>query len=97
MSEHRLGSLQMLVLRVLLDSPGLSGADAVRALAARGSPVRVGTVYTTLDRLEARGAIEARRRPARAVRGGRGGWTWTVTAAGRKEFEEALRELGATA
>ena len=61
-----------------------------------GRPCSIGALYTTLDRLEAKGLIRTRLGEAIAERGGRAKRLVKLTAQGRragKEFESAIAKI----
>ncbi|HEY1764168.1 MAG TPA: PadR family transcriptional regulator [Opitutaceae bacterium] len=67
---------------------------------ATGCPCSIGALYTTIDRLEAKGLLETRMGGATAQRGGRAKRMVRVTASGEKEakaFYAAVARVSRTA
>ena len=90
-----LGELEQLVLLALLrlDHDGY-GVTVREELARRGGRVvSLGTVYTTLLRLEAKGLASARLGEPTAERGGRRKKHYAVTGAGRNALNRSLATL----
>jgi DNA-binding PadR family transcriptional regulator len=66
------------------------GASVRRELSERaGHEYSVGAVYTTLDRLEAKGLVRSWRSEPTPVRGGRAKRCFSVTAAGQRALRAA--------
>ena len=94
-SSGNLGELEQLVLIALLRLVHEGYGVSVREeLASRGGRVvSLGTVYTTLLRLEAKGLVAARLGEPTAERGGRRKKLYAVTAAGRSALGRSLATL----
>jgi PadR family transcriptional regulator PadR len=97
MKTGRLGVLELTILLAVArlgdDAHGLA---VRRDLSARmGHDYSVGAVYTTLDRLEAKGLVASRRTAPIAVRGGRSRRQFRVTAAGRGAMRDAQQRTTA--
>ena len=93
MAGTTLGSLELTVLLAVArlgdDAYGLA---IRRDLAARtGRDYSVGAIYTTLERLEAKGLVSSRVAAPQPRRGGRSRREFRVTAAGRAALRRAER------
>ena len=91
MSSPTLGTLELTILltvaRLGEDAYGLAvRRDVSERL---GREYSVGAVYTTLERLEAKGFVVSRTTAPLPVRGGRSRRHFTVTAAGRRAIRHA--------
>ena len=87
--DRVLGDLEHLVLLAVLhldaEAYGVAVADAITA--RTGLRVALGSVYTTLNRLENKGLLNSRREAPTPVRGGRSRRCYRVTPAGRGALE----------
>ena len=94
-TSSNLGELEQLVLLALLRLERDGYGVTVRAELARrgGRVVSLGTVYTTLLRLEAKGLVTARLGEPTAERGGRRKKHYAVTGAGRSALNRSLATL----
>src|SRR5580765_1233333 len=90
-----LGSFELLVLLALIrlgdDAYGVPIADAIEE--SSGREVAIGSVYITLDRLEAKGLVSSRLGEPTAERGGRAKTYFRITAKGLREARQARRTL----
>jgi PadR family transcriptional regulator PadR len=90
-----LGELEQLVLLALLhlgdDAYGVSVQDELKQRAGRRTTL--GTVYTTLGRLEDKGYVTTRLGEPTPARGGRRKKHYQVTAAGRTAVQRSLAAL----
>lgn len=78
-----LEELMLLAVAKMGDAQGEAAGTPIRdALAEAGRRVAIGTLYVTLERLEAKGLIESRMAEATAARGGRAKRLFRVTGAG---------------
>jgi PadR family transcriptional regulator len=97
MKTGPLGALELTILLAVArlgdDSHGLAVRRDVSA--RTGHDYSVGAVYTTLDRLEAKGLVASRRTAPLAVRGGRSRRQFRVTAAGRGAMRNARQRTAA--
>lgn len=97
MKAVRLGALELTILLAVArlgdDAHGLAVRRDVSA--RTGHDYSVGAVYTTLDRLEAKGLVTSRRTAPLAVRGGRSRRQFRVTAAGGRAMREAHQRTAA--
>lgn len=93
MGRHNLGELEQLVLLALLRLGEDSYGAAVRAeiLERTGRSVTPGSIYPTLDRLEARGLVRSEWSEPGAQRGGRSRRKVQVTPVGLEEIRRAWR------
>ena len=93
MPAPSLGSLELSVLLAVArlgdDAYGLAVRRDVSA--RTGHDYSVGAVYTTLERLTAKGMLSAKTSEPLPVRGGRSRRHFTVTAAGRRALRDAQR------
>ena len=93
MSSPSLGALELTVLLAVArlgdQAYGLAIRRDVKARAGRD--YSVGAIYTTLQRLEAKGFVTSRVREPLAVRGGRSRREFKVTAAGHRAIRRAER------
>ena len=90
-----LGEFEQLVLLALLHLGEEAYGIRVRAELERraGRRVSLGTVYTTLARLEAKGLVESRIGDPTPERGGRRKKHYLVVAAGRRALRQSLAAL----
>src|SRR5439155_26521130 len=90
-----LGGFELLVLLALIrlgnDAYGVPISDAIEE--SSGREVAIGSVYITLDRLEAKGLVSSRLGEPTAERGGRAKTYFKVTAKGLREVRNAQRTL----
>ena len=93
--SRQLGAYEQLVLLALIHLDDEAYGVAVqREIAQRtGRATSFATVYTTLNRLEAKGLITSRLGDATAERGGRRKRFFSVLAPGRKAVRASLHEL----
>lgn len=86
-----LGELEQMVLMAILQLKGDAyGLNIQRELEARaGRKVTPGALYSTLDRLEGKGAVRSRFGDPDPVRGGKPKRYMTVTAGGRAALRAA--------
>ncbi len=94
-TPNNLGELEQLVLLALLHLEREGYGVTVRdELARRGNRVvSLGTVYTTLLRLETKGLITSRIGEPTSARGGRRKKLYAVTGAGRSALNRSLATL----
>lgn len=92
-----LGEFEHLVLlAVLRQEPDGYGATIRREIEERaGRRVSVGALYSTLDRLAAKGMVSARTGHPTPERGGRAKRHFEVTPAGHRALRESRRQLEA--
>jgi PadR family transcriptional regulator, regulatory protein PadR len=90
-----LGGFELLVLLALIrlgdEAYGVPIAEAIEE--SSGRDVALGSVYLTLDRLEAKGLVSSKLGEPTAERGGRAKTYFRVTAAGLREARQAQRTL----
>jgi PadR family transcriptional regulator PadR len=90
-----LGGFEQLVLLALIrlgdQAYGVPIAEAIEE--SSGREVALGSVYITLDRLEAKGLVSSRLGEPTAERGGRAKTYFHVTARGLREARQAQRTL----
>jgi PadR family transcriptional regulator, regulatory protein PadR len=88
--EH-LGSLELLVLlAVMRTGRNASGIPIAREIeVASGRSVALGSIYTTLSRLEEKGLLRSELGPPTAQRGGRAKVFFRLTDAGLQEVRDA--------
>jgi DNA-binding PadR family transcriptional regulator len=90
-----LGSFELLVLLALIrlgdDAYGVPIADAIEESSGRG--VAIGSVYITLDRLQAKGLVTSRLGEPTAERGGRAKTYFRITAKGLQQARQTRRTL----
>jgi len=90
-----LGEFEQLILTALLivgtDAYGMTVHEQVEKLAAGLRAVSLGSVYTTLDRLEQKGYVRSWFGGAREERGGRSKRYFEITGAGESALKNALR------
>jgi DNA-binding PadR family transcriptional regulator len=93
MARPTLGTLELsILLAVARLGDGAYGLAVRRDVSARtGHDYSVGAVYTTLQRLEAKGLVSSRTAGPLPVRGGRARRHFKVTANGRRALGEAQR------
>lgn len=98
MSTH-LGEFESLILMALLRlGEEAYGASIRREIEGRtGRNVSIGSVYTTLERLERKGYIDARVGAPTPQRGGRRKKHYRVRAAGQEALERTVRAFRAMA
>ena len=92
-----LGDLEQLVLLAILhlgdDGYGVTIAQVLRDKAGRD--LAMATVYTTLERLEAKGYLDSRLGEPTAARGGKRKRFFRVNAKGERALRESLSALNA--
>ena len=89
---------QLVLLGVLRLGDGAYGAAIRQEIHARsGRDVSISAVYTTLERLEAKGLVESWTAPPTAERGGRRRKCYTVRPAGVASLRQAYSALTAMA
>ena len=90
-----LSERELLILLALIRlEPEAYGVPIAREIEARaGRMVALSSVYTALDRLEARGLVKSNLGEAASVRGGRAKRYFQVTAQGVRELREMRRAL----
>lgn len=90
-----LGSLELLVLLAVMRSGrNASGIPIAREIeASSGRDVALGSVYTTLSRLEGKGLVVSELGEPTAERGGRAKALFRLTAKGLREVREAQSML----
>jgi PadR family transcriptional regulator len=90
-----LGGFELLVLLALMrlgdEAYGVPISDAIEQ--SSGREVAIGSVYITLDRLEAKGLVSSRLGEPTAERGGRAKTYFRITAKGLLQVREARRTL----
>src|SRR5947207_6903248 len=90
-----LGGFELLVLLALIrlgeDAYGVPISEAIEE--SSGKEVALGSVYITLDRLEAKGLVSSRLGEPTAERGGRAKTYFKITAKGLREVRQARRTL----
>jgi PadR family transcriptional regulator, regulatory protein PadR len=93
MTDASLGPLELtILLAVARLGDGAYGLAIRRDLGARTArDYSVGTIYTTLARLEAKGLVAAHLTASLPVRGGRGRREFRLTAPGARALEGARR------
>jgi PadR family transcriptional regulator, regulatory protein PadR len=99
--EHRvahkgnLGDLEMLVLAALIRlAPDAYGVNVHAELETRGKrKISIGSLYTTLSRLEEKGLASSRLGEATSERGGRAKKYYEVTAQGRTQLDRSISAL----
>jgi DNA-binding PadR family transcriptional regulator len=89
------GGFELLVLLALIrlgeDAYGVPIADTIEA--ASGREVAAGSIYITLDRLEAKGLVTSRLGESTPERGGRAKTYFRVTAKGLRAVRHAQQTL----
>jgi PadR family transcriptional regulator, regulatory protein PadR len=92
-----LGEFEHLVLLAVLECGGEAYAVPVRERveARAGRPVARGALYTTLERLEAKGYLRSRMGEPTPVRGGRAKRYYTVSALGMRALRASRAALRA--
>ena len=95
MTRRALGELEQLVLLAILAlGDEAYGASIQREIGARtGRDVAVGAIYTALDRLETRGAVESSMGEPTAERGGRRRKHYSLLAIGEEDLVRSLRTM----
>ncbi|HEX2442408.1 MAG TPA: helix-turn-helix transcriptional regulator [Vicinamibacterales bacterium] len=93
-----LGSLEYIVLLALVRlGPGAYGMTVRRQIEARtGRNISIGAVYSTLERLEAKGYVTSSTGAPTAARGGRAKRIFQIDAAGERALrtsQEAIRKM----
>jgi PadR family transcriptional regulator PadR len=84
----------MILLAVMRLDEGAYGVPISRHLEeSLGHPVAIATIYTTLERLEARGLVKSEFGAPTPERGGRAKRMFHVTAKGVREAQDARRAL----
>jgi DNA-binding PadR family transcriptional regulator len=95
MAREFLGGFELLVLLALIrlgdEAYGVPIAKAIED--SSGRSVALGSVYVTLERLEAKGLVTSQRGEPTAVRGGRAKTFFRMTARGLREARRAQRTL----
>ena len=93
MPSANLGALELTILLAVTRLGGEAYGLAVRRdVSARvGRDYSVGAVYTTLERLEAKGFVVSRMTEPLPTRGGRSRRQFKVTAAGQRAIRQAER------
>jgi PadR family transcriptional regulator, regulatory protein PadR len=90
-----LGGFELLVLLALIrlgdGAYGVPISDAIEE--SSGREVAIGSVYITLDRLEAKGLVSSRLGEPTAERGGRAKTYFRITAKGLRDVRQARRTL----
>jgi DNA-binding PadR family transcriptional regulator len=90
-----LGGFELLVLLALIrlgeDAYGVPIADTIEA--ASGREVAAGSIYITLDRLEAKGLVTSRLGESTPERGGRAKTYFRVTGKGLRAVRQAQQTL----
>jgi PadR family transcriptional regulator len=90
-----LGGFELLVLLALIrlgdEAYGVPISDAIES--SSGRTVSIGSVYITLDRLEAKGLVSSRMGEPTAARGGRAKTYFRITGTGLREVRQARRTL----
>lgn len=91
----RLGDLEQLVLLALLrlGTEGYGVSVQQEITARTGRSLSFATIYTTLNRLEAKGLVSSRLGESTAERGGRRKTYYTVNRHGKEAVRDALRAL----
>jgi PadR family transcriptional regulator PadR len=91
MPQTSIGSLELtLMLCVVRLGEDAYGLAIRRDVASRtGRDYSVGAIYTTLDRLQAKGLLTSRATAPTPARGGRSRRLFTVTTAGRRAIRDA--------
>jgi DNA-binding PadR family transcriptional regulator len=86
-----LGEFEQLVLLAILRlNPDAYGATIARVIEdGTGRRVSIGAIYTTLDRLHAKGYVASRTGPPTGERGGRRRKVYTLRPAGQKALAQA--------
>jgi PadR family transcriptional regulator, regulatory protein PadR len=92
LDQHEL-VVMLAVLRLGREAYGVPIANEITT--QTGRDVYLGTVYTTLERLQAKGLLSASLGEATPVRGGRAKTYFRLTAAGLRQVREAHRALQA--
>lgn len=95
MAREFLGGFELLVLLALIrlgdDAYGVPIGKVIQE--SSGRDVALGSVYITLERLEAKGLVTSERGEPTAVRGGRAKTFFRITAQGLREVRNAQRTL----
>ncbi len=90
-----LGGFELLVLLALIkvgdEAYGVPISDAIEE--SSGREVAMGSVYITLDRLQAKGLVSSRLGEPTAARGGRAKTYFRITAAGLRQARQARKTL----
>ena len=94
-NEKFLGEFELIVLGALMRlGDEAYGVAIIQEIDQRtGRDVSVGALYSTLNRLEKKGYVEARMGEASAVRGGRAKRYYDVTLEGRTQVERSATAL----
>jgi len=97
MGRDTLGSLEQTVLYVILRLRNEAyGIPIQKEIASQtGKELSFGAIYTTLERLEAKGYVRSWKGEATASRGGRAKKFFAVTGAGQSALHDAERALTA--
>ena len=90
-----LGDLEKFILMAILNNHNDAyGVEIKRDIKEKiNKDISVGALYTTLDRLETKGLVEARVGEATEERGGRAKKYFRVTALGQNTLSVSLREI----
>jgi len=93
--EKFLGEFEQFVLLAILKLGESAYGSTIRQLLAEiiGRDVTIGALYTTLDRLEAKGLLESKIGEATAERGGRAKKYFKVTAQGQSALKRSKQAL----
>jgi PadR family transcriptional regulator, regulatory protein PadR len=93
-----LGEFELLILAALLmlgdDAYGMTVHEQVEKLAAGIRSVSLGSVYTTLDRLEQKGYVKSWFSDPTPERGGRSKRFFEITGAGEKTLKNSVKLAG---
>ena len=94
MKRHT-GNLELMIMLAImrLDDEAYGVPISREIEESTGRPVAMASVYTSLDRLEARGLVKSKLGDPTPERGGRAKRLFTITAAGIREVQEARRAL----
>ena len=94
MKRHN-GSLDLMILLAImrLEDAAYGVPISSEIEESSGRPVAMATVYTSLDRLEARGLVKSKLGDPTPERGGRAKRLFTITAAGVREVQDTRRVL----
>jgi PadR family transcriptional regulator len=95
MAKDTIGGFELLVLLAVIrlgdDAYGVPISDAIEE--ASGREVAVGSIYITLDRLEAKGLVTSRLGESTPERGGRAKTYYQITGKGVRAVRHAQRTL----
>lgn len=94
-SHNPLGEFEHIVLLTLIrlgdDAYGMSIRASIQELIHRD--ISIGAIYTTLERLQAKGYVNSRIGEATAIRGGRAKKYFSITGKGRKALKAVRANL----